>query len=434
MTLVKKIGIGALALAVLLLAWVGFLSVTRGTPVRTVIAIGDAGGPPPVTDTLFARTMELFVNAHVEPGNRVQIMTNGDETYPPLWADLRSATRTITAQFYYCQPGAVADSFAAIVTERARAGVRVLVVLDAFGSQNLLDDRRWVRSLEEAGVELARLRPLHWYSLHKANFRSHVRTVVVDGRVGYTGGFGLADYWLGDGRSPDEWRETNVRVMGPAVTQLQAIFAAAWAEAAGELLTGDVFFPLAGRGDDGEVNAGTLFALPAIGSTNGERFMALSIASARRTLWISTSYFVPDDDFRGLLLQAQKRGVDVRVLTAGDMSDVKTTTYAARARYEQLLEGGVRIFEYQPTMLHAKTFVVDGFWATIGSLNFDNRSIAFNNESNLVTLDSAVGARMDSIFLADLRYSREIKLAEFRERPRTRRLLEWSANLLSRLL
>jgi cardiolipin synthase len=227
MSLVKKIGIGALALAVLLLAWVGFLSVTRGTPVRTVIAIGDGGGPPPVSDTLFARTMELFVNAHVEPGNRVEIMTNGDETYPRLWADLRSATRTITAQFYYCQPGAVADTFAAIVAERARAGVRVLVVLDAFGSQNLLDDRRWVRRLEEAGVELARLRPLHWYSLHKANFRSHVRTVVVDGRVGYTGGFGLADYWLGDGRSVDEWRETNVRVMGPAVTQLQAIFASA---------------------------------------------------------------------------------------------------------------------------------------------------------------------------------------------------------------
>ena len=434
MSLVKKIGFGALALAVLLLAWVGFLSITRGTPVRTVIAIGDEAGPPPVTDTLFARTMELFVNAHIEPGNRVEVMTNGNETYPRLWADLRSAKRTITAQFYYCQPGAVADTFAAIVAERARAGVRVLVVLDAFGSQNLLDDERWVRTLTDAGVELARLRPLHWYSLHKANFRSHVRVVVVDGRIGYTGGFGLADYWLGDGRSPDQWRETNVRMMGPSVTQLQAVFAAAWAEAAGVLLTGDLFFPIDGRAGAGDVNAGTLFMLPAVGSTNGERFMALSIASARKRLWISTSYFVPDDDFRNLLLQAARRGVDVRVLTAGDMSDVKTTTYAARARYEELLAGGVRIFEYAPTMMHAKTFVVDGMWSTIGSLNFDNRSIAFNNESNLVALDSVVGARMDSIFVADLQLSREITLEQFRQRPRGRRMLEWGANLLSRLL
>ena len=434
MSLLKKIGIGAAGVAVLLLAWVGILSVTRGTPVRTVIAFGDESGPPSVSDTLFARMMELYVNAHIEPGNSVEIMTNGDETYPRLWADLRSATRTITAQFYYCQPGAVADTIAAVVAERARAGVRVLVVLDAFGSQNLLDDDRWVRTLEEAGVELSRLRPLHWYSLHKANFRSHVRSVVVDGRIGYTGGFGLADYWLGDGRSPDEWRETNVRVMGPAVTQLQAIFAAAWAESAGELLTGDIFFPIAGRAGAGGVNAGALFALPAIGSTNGERFMALTIASARERLWISTSYFVPDDDFRGLLLEAEKRGVDVRILTAGEMSDVKTTTYAGQARYEELLEGGVRIFEYEPTMMHAKTFVVDGLWATIGSLNFDNRSIAFNNESNIVTLDPGVGAKMDSIFVADLAHAKEITLAEFRERPRFRRMLEWGANLMSRLL
>jgi len=200
------------------------------------------------------------------------------------------------------------------------------------------------------------------------------------------------------------------------------------------LLTGDIFFPIAGRAGAGEVNAGTLFMLPAIGSTNGERFMALSIASARTRLWLSTSYFVPDDDFRRLLLQAARRGVDVRILTAGDASDVKTTTYAARARYEELLEGGVRIFEYMPTMMHAKTFVIDGMWSTIGSLNFDNRSIAFNNESNLVVLDPVVGARMDSIFTADLQHSREVTIEEFRSRPRGRRVLEWGANLLSRLL
>ena len=378
--------------------------------------------------------MELFSSTHIEGGNRVALKMNGDGVYPALWQDLRAAKQTITVQFYYCQPGAVADTFAQVLAERARAKVRVLVLLDAFGSQNLLGDEKWVRTLTSAGVELARLRPLHWYALHKANFRSHVRTVVIDGKVGYTGGFGLADYWLGDGRHEDQWRESNVRVEGPSVMQLQGIFAAAWAEATGELLTGDAFYPRLGFAPAGDTRAGMLYAMPTTGSTNAERFMALTLASARQRLWIETSYFVPDDDFRRLLLQAAKRGVDVRILTAGDKSDVKTTTFAGRARYEQLLEGGVRIYEYLPTMIHSKTFVVDGLWSTVGSLNFDNRSLAFNNESNLVVLDAGIGAQMDSLFLEDLRYSKEITLGTWRQRGRKERVFEWGANLLSRVL
>ena len=434
MRLAKRIGAAVGILVVLLLAWVGLLSVTRGTPVRAVIAIGDRAGPPPVTDSLFAHTIELYTGSHIEAGNRVELLMNGDGTYTTLWTDLRSAKQTITVQFYYCQPGAVADTFAMVLAERARAGVRVLVLLDAFGSQNLLDDEDWVRTLTSAGVELARLRPLHWYSLHKATFRSHVRVVVVDGRVGYTGGFGLADYWLGDGRSPDQWRESNARFAGPSVMRLQGMFAAAWAEATGELLTGDTFFPREAFLEAGPVRAGLLFATPTTGSTNAERFMALSIASAKQRLWVTTSYFVPDDDFRALLLAAARRGVDVRILTAGDQSDVKTTTLAGRARYEQLLAGGVRIYEYQPTMVHAKTFVIDGRWLTVGSLNFDNRSLAFNNESNLVVLDETLGARMDSIFVEDLRHAKQIELAAWRERGGWARTKEWGANLLSRIL
>jgi cardiolipin synthase A/B len=422
-----------LGVIVVLLALVGVLTMTRGTPVRMVLALGDRDGPPMVTDSLFTRTMELYTGLHIEPGNRVEELLNGNGTYPRLWRDLATAQRTITVQMYYALPSRVADTLQKYLMERARAKVRVLFLLDAFGSQNLKE--KWRDSLRAAGVELATLRKLRWYSLHNASDRSHVRAVVVDGRVGYTGGFGLADYWLGDGRHEDQWRESNVRFEGPAVAQLQAAFAAAWAEATGELLTGDLFFPrqtFTARA--GTTPAGVLFTAPTSGSTPAERFLALSIAASRKSLYISNSYFVPDDDFRQLLTGAAKRGVDVRILTAGPKTDVKTTWYAGRARYEELLRNGVRIYEYVPTMMHAKTMVVDSLWGTIGSMNFDNRSLAFNNESNIVTLDSAIAAGMHRSFADDLRYAKEIRLEKFRRRPWAAKVMERGASLLSRLL
>jgi cardiolipin synthase len=261
-----------------------------------------------------------------------------------------------------------------------------------------------------------------------------VRVVVVDGRVGYTGGFGLADYWLGDGRHPEQWRESNVRFSGPTVAGLQAAFASGWAETTGELLTGDMFFPPIAFEMEGSINAGLMHSLPTIGSTPAERFLALTIAGARKTLYISNSYFVPNVDFCRLLTNAAKRGVDVRVLTVGKETDVKTTWYAGRALYEGLLAGGVKIYEYRPAMMHAKTIVVDGLFSAVGSMNFDNRSIAFNNESQIVALDSTVGRRMDEIFLEDLKYSEEMKLETFRNRPWTGKVLEWGAQKLRRIL
>jgi cardiolipin synthase len=428
--LLKRLSVVLVVLVILAFALIGVLTVTRGSPVRQVLAVGD-DQLPSVRDSLFARTLELFAGMQLEPGNKLEVLANG-ATYPRLWADIRSARQTLTVQMYFSKPGAVADSMARYLADRARAKVRVLLLLDAFGSQGLRG--AWVDNLKKAGVEVAWLRPLRWYTLHKAAQRSHVRAVVVDGRVGYTGGFGLADYWLGNGRSEDQWRESNARFEGPSVAQLQATFASGWAEATGELITGDVFFPPASFVEPGAVAAGVLHSVPTIGSTPAERFLALSITGARRSLYISNSYFVPDDDFRELLVRAAKRGVDVRVLTAGERSDVKTTLYAGRARYPELLKGGVRVYEYQPTMMHAKTFVVDGVWSTVGSLNFDNRSLVFNNESNIVALNEQVGATLDSLFMSDLEYSKEIKLAEFERRSWTEKLLEWGANALQRVL
>ncbi|HEY9225108.1 MAG TPA: phospholipase D-like domain-containing protein [Gemmatimonadaceae bacterium] len=427
----KRVSLFVLVIAVLAMALIGVLTVTRGTPVGTVVTLGDSG-PPAVTDSLFERTFELFTGAHIFPGNIVEPALNGDGTYPRLWKDLRSAQHTITVQMYFSLPGKVADTMAAVLKERAKAKVRVLFLVDAFGSQHLSDD--YLRSLRGAGVEVAKLRTLHWYTIHDASDRSHVRVVVVDGRVAYTGGFGLADYWLGNGHKDEQWRESNVRFSGPAVMQLQAAFSAGWAEATGELITGPLFFPEGGFHEVGPIHAGVLYTAPTAGSTPAERFLALTISGARKRLYITNSYFVPDDDFRRLLMRAVQRGVDVRVLTVSSKTDVKTTWYAGRNRYEELLSAGVRIFEYQPTMLHSKTIVVDGVWGTIGSMNFDNRSMAFNAESNLVVLDRGFGAAMDSVFLDDLRYSKEIKLDEFRKRSIWNRALERVSALISRVL
>src|SRR2546423_367076 len=432
MSLIKYIAIAALILFGVVLALIGILSVTHDTPVRSVIAEGDRDGSPSIEDPLFAHSIELFTGTQIDPGNAVQILLNGNGTYPQLWKDMASAQQTVTVQMYYSQPGAVADTMAKYLIDRAHHKVRVLLLLDAFGSQPLKRD--WIANHRHAGVEVVWLRPLRWYTLQKAAQRSHVRGVVIDGRIGYTGGFGLADYWLGDGHREDQWRETNVRFEGPTVAALQATFAAAWAEATGELLTGDIFFPKISFADVGDVQAGLMHSIPSTGSTPAERFLALSIAGARKTLYITNSYFVPGENFLRLLVAAAHRGVDVRVLTVSDKTDVKTTWYAGRTYYEKLLEGGVKIYEFQPTMMHAKTMVVDGLWSYVGSMNFDNRSLSFNDESMLLTLDRKVGAQMDSVFVDDIKWSKEIKLDEFRKRPISGKILEWGAQKLRRVL
>jgi cardiolipin synthase len=431
MSRLKRVSLVVLSFCVLALALIGLLTVTRGTPVSAVVTL-NATEAPAMTDSLFERTFELFTGTHMFAGNIVQQKLNGDGVYPQLWADLRAAQHTITVQMYFSLPGKVADTMAVVLEERARAKVRVLFLVDAFGSQHLSKD--YLQGLRNAGVEVAELRPLRWYTIHNAADRSHVRVVVVDGHVAWTGGFGLADYWLGDGHHDDQWRESNVRFQGPAVMQLQAAFSAAWAEATGELITGRLFFPNTGFEPVGPTHAGVLFTAPTTGSTPAERFVVLTIASARKTLYITNSYFVPDTDFRRLLAEAVKRGVDVRVLTVSSKTDVKSTWYAGRHWYEELLAAGIRIYEYQPTMIHSKTIVADGVWSSVGSMNFDNRSMAFNNESNLVVLDSTFGKQMDSVFTDDLCNAKEIKLDTFKRRSVWSKMLESASSLVARLL
>lgn len=436
---IRYVFFALLGLLILPFSIIGFLHSVRGTPVKRVSMYRGNGQPPAVEDPLFLHAMQLLTGTRLQHGHAVDVMINGDQTYPRLWDDLRSATESITMQMYYCMPGRMADTLKEILIDRARQGVRVLFLHDAFGSQQLTQG--YLDSLRVAGVSVSVFRPVKWYQLHQLQHRSHIRVVTVDANIGWTGGFGIDDKWFGDGRTRGQWRETNVRFTGAAVEQLQAIFAVGWAEATGTLLTGPPFFraeqnpgrPEAAAEGNG-ILGGVMHAAPTIGSTSAERLLATSIAGARRTLYISNAYFVPDTDFRILLKQAAQRGVDVRILTADENSDVKTTWWAGRYFYEELLAAGVRIFEYKPSMMHAKTLVVDGLWSSVGTLNFDNRSMVFNDESNLNVWDAGFGARMDAIFLEDLEYAEEITLETLRRRPLTHRLMEWKSARLQRLL
>lgn len=414
---------------VLFVTLIGFLYLTRGTSVRHVRSVDADAAVPAPHEPHFPLNVAVLTGTVLTTGNRVELALNGDGTFPRLWEDLRGARQSITVQMYYGKPGRVADSLMRILVERASAGVAVYLLYDAFGTEGMTDASR--AALSRAGVRVVPFRPFRLSTLFVLQNRSHVRGIVIDGRVGWTGGFGIDDKWLGDGISGGAWRETNVRFEGPAVRQLQAAFVAAWTEATGIMAAGRATVD---RYEDGVATAGLLYASPTLGSTAAERFVALSIAAARRTLYVTNAYFAPDENFVELLARAARRGVDVRLLVGGTGTDVRLARAAGRARYDTLLRAGVRIYEWRNFTLHSKTFVVDGLWSTVGTMNFDNRSLALNDEVSLMVLDSTFGRRMDALFLADLQYADEIIAERFAQRGWWDRVKEWSAKQLTRVL
>jgi cardiolipin synthase A/B len=433
----------AAALALGALAVVGLLLVaslvhrifdsTRGTPLAMLRGATQDEAVRSVADPGFAELAAALVGVTFVHGNDVQLLVSADSSYARLFADLRAARRSITLQSYYCLPGRVADTTAAILAERARAGVRVLMLADGYGCGRF--PRRYGAALREAGVELVELRPIHWYTLHKAQHRSHVRLAVIDGTIGYTGGFGIDDKWLYGTGSSAAWRDTNVRFEGPAARQAQAAFAVAWAEATRELIASDEFFErTAGHVPDAGTRAGVQFAGPGIGTSPFERLLFLTIGGARERLYVANAYFLPNRAQRLLLSQAARRGVDVRVLTAGDRSDVPSTRFAARAYYGELLDAGVRIFEYTPAMMHAKTIIADGILGVIGSMNFDNRSLRLGDELNLVTYDPVLGRALERSFEEDLTHAVEVSREAHMARSLRQRLLEQAARLIEPIM
>ncbi len=413
---------------VLVVAVIGFLFLTRGTAVRRVRAVGVDGAPVSPGEVGFPTSISLLTGSELLPGNQVELVLAGGG-FPRLWEDLRSARIAITIQMYYALAGEVTETLAEILIERARAGVAVYVLYDAFGAKAM--GGKYAARLREAGVQIVPFRPLRLSTLWVVQNRAHIRGVVIDWEVGWTGGFGFDDKWLGEKRPGTGWRDTAVRIKGPAVLHLMEAAAAGWAEATGDLFTGRVLPPPV---NGGVSSAALLYTAPTLGSTPAERYLAISIAGAQHSLYITNAYFAPDENFVGLLIDAARRGVDVQLLVGGPKTDVRVARLAAHGRYDALLAAGVRIYEYEPTTLHAKTFVADGVWSSVGTMNFDNRSLALNDEVTLLVLDPQFGQKMETIFRDDLRQSTPVDYAEFRNRPVTEHVKEWAANQITRVL
>ncbi|PYO76780.1 MAG: hypothetical protein DMD63_13440 [Gemmatimonadetes bacterium] len=413
---------------VLVAAIIGFLYVTRGTAVRRVRAVGVDGTPVSPGEDEFPLSVSLLTGAELLAGNQVEIVLDG-AVFPRLWADLRGAKQSITLQMYYALQGQVTATLADILEERAKAGVLVFLLYDAFGAKALGGD--YAERLRKAGAQVVAFRPLRLRNLWIVQNRAHIRAIVIDGEIGWTGGFGFDDKWLGESKAGTGWRDTSVRIRGPSVLQLAEAGAAAWAEATGDLFTGRLTLP---RCDDGVAAAGLLYTAPTLGSTPAERYLALSIAGARMTLFITNAYFAPDKNFVALLVDAANRGVDVRLLVGGPKTDVRVARLAAHARYDALLAANVKIYEYEPTTLHAKTFVADGIWSSVGTMNFDNRSLALNDEATMMVLDAKFGQRMEAIFADDVSRAIAVDPASFARRPMFEHVKEWCANQITRVL
>lgn len=402
------------------------IDVYESRSVLDVRPIGSPDGVPSVSSPGFRSAMSALTGASMLPGNRVQLLLDGATTLADIEADMQSAQRSIVVQTYFCEPGKVTERLKVLLMAKAREGLQVSFLPDGFGCGSL--GTNYLDSLRAAGVSVALMRPVHWYSMHRSLHRSHVRSVVIDSRIGYTGGFGFADKWIPSADGP-AWQETTARFTGPAVLHLAGAFAIAWADATGQVLAGDGVFPQPAS-DTGGAVAGLMYTTRTFGTPVPERYMALSIAAARRTIYIANPYFIPNAEVRRWFKEAASRGVDVRVLTASSNIDHQFTRWASRSTYEELLTSGVRLYEYTPSMLHAKTMVVDGAFGSIGSLNLDNISLRINDEATLLVQDSTLAAALDARFLADIAKAEEITLEKFRARPLYERATHWIAVLL----
>ena len=374
-----------------------------------------------VGHSTFAATLSAYTGAAVVNGNRVEILLNGDEIFPAKLRAIRSARKTINYAQYVFEEGQPSAEVSAALAERCRAGVTVNVLIDAVGAFALPEEYR--REMVEAGCRLESFRPLSPFAIDRVNNRSHRRILVVDGLVGITGGSGTSGKWGGDGKTENHWRDTDVRIEGPVIEQLQGAFAENWLEATGIALGGPAYFP-APFEPKGNVAAQAVRSSPAGGSVAMYTMFLLAMASAQQSVYITNPYFLPDSKMIDTLVKTARRGVRVVVLLPGAI-DHNLVKQASRSELGRLLKAGIEVYEYKPALLHAKTMVVDGRWATVGSTNRDHRSFALNDELNLVVYDQTVAQRLERVFTDDLARSRRITYEEWRDRSVMSRLLEF---------
>jgi cardiolipin synthase len=399
----------------------------------TLMLLLGCAGPTPVTkidpmivgEATFFPTIAAHTDAPIMDGNKIDVLLNGEQTFPAMLKAIRGARKSITYAQYLYQDGAIAYELAEAFAERCRAGLTVKLLLDSHGGGKIPEDIPQL--LTDAGCQLEWFRRVRLFQfitpweLLNYNYRNHRRILVIDGTLGFTGGHGVAEEWTGDGRTDGKWRDTDVRVEGPIVQQLQAAFVESWRDTTGHILGGDLYFPP--LKSVGKVNAQVVKSSPLGGTYESYMLLLLSITSARKSIHLSNPYFLPDERMQEALLEAVKRGVSVVVLTPGKI-DHKLVYWASRRGFEPLLLGGIQIYEYQAALMHAKTMVVDGVWAHVGTTNLDNRSFALNEEINLIAYDRAVAGELEKAFADDLKHSKRLTYEAWKARPWREKFLE----------
>jgi len=350
--------------------------------------------------------------------NKFTVLNDGDEFYPAMLDAIANAQKSITMEQYIFWDGEIGRRFAAALAERSRAGVKVKLLLDAFGSATLRG--QIFQTLKDGGCDIAWYNPVWLRTLGRFNHRDHRKSLIIDGRIAFTGGAGIADHWLGHAQDPKHWRDIQIRLEGPGATGLQAAFSQNWLETTAELISDANYFPPSDSA--GTISTQTILSSPKSGASAVRIMYYLSIISAQKSIYIANAYFVPDDSAVCILVEARQRGVDVKIMVAGIYNDMLISRYASIHGYGKLLEAGIEIYEYKKTMLHQKTMVVDGIWSTVGTTNFDNRSFALDEESNVCVYDRRIAEQLEAIFKKDLEDCDRVDLAEWRRRGIKKRL------------
>ena len=380
----------------------------------------------PLEDPRFRYELGLLLGPPFVGGNMHTALRNGDEIFPSMLQAIQSAQASITFETYIYWAGDIGRAFADALAAKARSGVKTHVLLDWVGSAKI--DNALLDEMESSGVQIKKFHPPHWSHLGRLNNRTHRKLLVVDGKVAFTGGVGIAPEWTGHAQDPKHWRDTHFRVEGPVVGQMQSVFLDNWVKVTGEVLHGPAYFP--DLSSPGKGQAQMFSSSPSGGSESMQLMYLLAISGALRSIDLSASYFVPDELTVQALVEAMRRGVKLRIVVPGKYIDSETVRGASRARWGPLLEAGALIAEYQPTMYHCKVMVVDELLVSVGSTNFDNRSFRLNDEATLNIYDTDFARQQRGIFEEDLRMSHPISLAEWVQRPWKEKLAEHVASLL----
>lgn len=380
----------------------------------------------------FMIAAEAITGAPISVGNEAELLINGDEIFPAFLDTIESAERTLTLETYVYWRGEIAERVARAVAARARAGVDCKVLLDALGAAKMKRDL--IDEMRSAGAEVRLFRPPKPYAVRRLVNRTHRRVLVADGRVGMTGGVGIAEEWEGDAEDPEHWRDTHVRIRGPVVRGLQGAFVENWLEATGEVLAGPDYLPDLDPVSDENGQMQLVRSRAGVGDTNVEALYFLAIGAAQSSIDLTAAYFVPRPAFTDAIVAAARRGVEVRILVPGEHTDKEFVRVAGQASYAELLDAGVAIHEYLPTMLHAKSMVVDGSWSSVGSVNFDNRSFQLHDEATLCVWDERFARRLGEVFEADLERSERVRPDRWRRRGPLRRAAEATSTLFRREL